>query len=365
MKRSLLILCLAFFAGIPTVISQTITTPRTPSPAAEISQTIGISKVTINYSRPAVRDREIWGTNLAHYGYINLGFGTATAAPWRAGANENTIITFSDDATIEGQPIPAGTYALFMGLHEDGKVDVIFSKNSESWGSYFYDEAEDQLRVTVNSEETAHTERLTFGFAELTKTSATCMLDWEKKRIPFKIEFAVDELVLANARNELRSTTGFNWQGPASAAQYALQNNLALAEAETWANQAVAAEANFNTLMMQSQVLAANGKEAEAKAAAEKGMADPGATANQLYGYGRQLINQEKDDEAMKVFTTLNKKWPEHWLAPHGMARAYSAKGDYKKALKYERIAITKCPEGSKQFLEGFIAKLENGEDFN
>ena len=133
------------------VVAQGITTPRAASPAAKTSQTIGISKVTIKYSRPSVRERAIWGTNLAHYGYNNLGFGTATAAPWRAGANENTTITFSDDAKVEGKNIPAGTYGLFVGLNEDGKADIIFSKNSSSWGSFFYTQDEDQLRVTVTS----------------------------------------------------------------------------------------------------------------------------------------------------------------------------------------------------------------------
>ena len=132
---------------------QGVTTPRAPSPAAEVSQTIGISKVTINYSRPAVNERAVYGTGLVHYGYQNLGFGTSDAAPWRAGANENTTITFSHDAQVEGQPIPSGTYGLFMALHEDGKADVIFSKNTSSWGSYFYDPAEDQLKVSITTEE--------------------------------------------------------------------------------------------------------------------------------------------------------------------------------------------------------------------
>lgn len=365
MKKPLIFTAAVFLAAISLVSGQNITTPRTPSPAAEISQTIGISKVSINYSRPAVRNREVWGTQLAHYGYINLGYGTATAAPWRAGANENTTITFTHDALIEGKEVPAGTYALFMGLYEDGQVDVILSTNSESWGSYFYDETEDQLRVTVNTKEVPHTERLTFSFIDLDKSSAICVLDWEKKRIPFKIEFDVDGIVLANARNQLRSTTGFNWQGPASAAQYAVQNNVALDDAALWADQAISSEQNFTTLMLKSQVLTAQGKVTEATKAAEMALEEPTAGVNQYYTYGRQLINQDRDDEAMEIFQRLNKKWRDHWLAPHGLARGYSAKGDYAKALKYERIAITKCPESSKVFLEGYIAKLERGEDFN
>ena len=365
MKKLITAACAVLLLASIQAWAQTVTTPRTPSPQAEITQTIGISDVTINYSRPAVRDREIWGTPLAHYGYLNLGFGTATEAPWRAGANENTVITFSHDAQVEGKAIPAGTYALFMGLHEDSKVDIIFSKNSTSWGSYFYDKAEDQLRVTVEMTDNSHSERLTYNFIEIDKTSAICALDWEKKRIPFKISFSVDELVIANAQNELRNQTGFGWQGPASAAQYALNNKIELEKALAWAEQSIAAQQNFNNLMLKSQIQLALGKDAEAQKSAEMALNDPSAGVNQYYGYGRQLINQDKDAEAMSLFTKLNKKWPDHWLAPHGMARAYSAAGDYKKALKYEKIAITKCPEGSKQFLEGYIALLEKGEDFN
>ena len=182
---------MGIFITTTPILAQRITSPRTPSPAAEVTQTIGISKVTINYSRPGVKDREIWGTQLAHYGYINLGFGPATAAPWRGGANENTTITFSDDATVEGKSIPAGTYGLFFGLYEDGKVDVVFSNNSESWGNFYYNQDEDQLRVSVVSVENTPTERLTYDFMDIDKTSATAVLDWEKKRIPFKISFGI------------------------------------------------------------------------------------------------------------------------------------------------------------------------------
>lgn len=347
------------------VFAQTITTPRAASPAATTSQTIGISKVTINYSRPSLREREIWGTNLAQYGYNNLGFGTATAAPWRAGANENTTIIFSHDAMVEGKSIPAGTYGLFVGLHEDGKADIIFSNNSSSWGSFFYSQDEDQLRVTVSSEEIEHTERLTYDFVDIDATSGVAVLDWEKKRYPFKVEFDVNDIVLTNAEDELRGTTGFGWQGPASAAQYCLQNKIELDKALAWADQSIAAQQNFNNLSLKSQIQAALGKSEESNATMELALSDPGAGAPQYYTYGRQLIGQDKNKEAMEIFEKISKKWPEHWLAPHGLARGYSATGDYKKALKYEKEALSKCPEGSKQFLEGYVALLEKSEDFN
>ena len=125
-KRSILVLIGVFLSF--GVVNAQLNVPRAASPGAKVSQTIGISDVTISYSRPSVKEREIWGS-LVPYGYNNLGFGTATAAPWRAGANENTIITFSHNAKIEGKDIPAGTYGLHIGVMEDGNADIIFSNN--------------------------------------------------------------------------------------------------------------------------------------------------------------------------------------------------------------------------------------------
>jgi hypothetical protein len=128
--NSVIAAVLLFSSTSLTMIGHGVTTPRAASPAASVSQTIGISRVTIEYSRPAVKERDVYGTNLVHYGYQNLGFGTSDAAPWRAGANENTIITFSDDATVEGQQIPAGTYGLFMALNDDGTADITFYEST-------------------------------------------------------------------------------------------------------------------------------------------------------------------------------------------------------------------------------------------
>src|SRR5882672_7568190 len=120
-----------------------VTTPRTPSPAAVASQTVGISTITVKYSRPAVKNRKVWG-ELVPYGWNVQGFGAGNSAPWRAGANENTTITFSNDAKIEGNTVPAGTYGLFFVINQDNSGEVVLSKNSRSWGSFFYNQAEDQ-----------------------------------------------------------------------------------------------------------------------------------------------------------------------------------------------------------------------------
>lgn len=199
-----------------------INTPR-GSQMATVSQTVGTSSVEITYSRPSVNGREIWG-KLVPYGLNDLGFGTSKAAPWRAGANENTTITFSHDATVEGNPIKAGTYGLHLEVKEDNTATLLLSNNSTSWGSFTYDPAEDALRAHIVTTTIPHTELLTFEFTEVTPTSTTATLKWEKKAFPFTVEFPVREIVLADIRNVLRDQPGFNRQTWEQAANYAFNS---------------------------------------------------------------------------------------------------------------------------------------------
>lgn len=342
MKR--ILLASAFISSLfvmSSVVAQTITTPRTASPAAEVTQTLGISTISINYSRPTVRGRAVWGA-LVPYGYNNLGFGTATAAPWRAGANENTTVTFSDNAKVEGKDIAAGTYALFIGVHEDGKADIIFSKNSTSWGSFFYNQDEDALRVQVTTTENTMTERLTYDFVDLTKTSATVVLEWEKKRFPFKVEYAVDDLVMANAANMLRNTAGFGFQGPLSAARYCLQNKINLDQGIVWADQAIAANPNFNGYFTKSGILTLQGKNAEAIKLNEKAVAL--ANKGQLNFMGYQMIGQKNNDKALEYFKLNVKRNPKDANVHDSLGECYKTMGNDKAAIKEFKSALALNP---------------------
>ena len=336
-----LFLALLMISGVGTVIlAQQITTPRAASPAAKVSQTIGISKVTIKYSRPAVKEREIYGTNLVHYGYKNLGFGTAKESPWRAGANENTIINFSHDATVEGQAIPAGTYGLFVAVHEDGKADIIFSKNHSSWGSYFYNPEETQLKVTVNSEEVAHTERLTFDFVDLQAQSATAVLDWEQKRFPFTVGFEVHDIVLANARDELRGVKGFSWQGPASAANYCLQNNVNLEEGMAWADQALANNRNFNTLFVKAGLTKAAGQDPNALYDEAASV----ASKNQLNWLGYTVMGAGDHQRALGYFKANLKENPDDPNMHDSLGECYKTMGEKNLAIKSFKKSLSMNP---------------------
>src|SRR5262249_43240886 len=149
------------------------------------------------------------------------GFGPSRATPWRAGANENTTVTFSHDVKVEGKNLKAGTYSLFLELEKDAPWVWIFSTHSTGWGSYQYDPKNDALRVSVTPQAAAYTEFLTYGFDERRPDSAIAFLQWENKRIPFKIEVPnVNEFYVAEMRKELQNWPGFNYQNWQNAAQF-------------------------------------------------------------------------------------------------------------------------------------------------
>jgi hypothetical protein len=313
-----------------TATGQGISTPRTPSPAANITQTIGISTVTVNYSRPSVKGREVWG-NLVPYGWNAQGFGNGNKAPWRAGANENTTIRFSHDAVVEGKTVPAGTYGLFFVINKDNSGEVILSKDNRSWGSFWYEPTHDQLRSTIQVRDIPNTEILTYDFINATKNSAELVLNWEKKQFPVKIEFAVDDIVMANAAEELKGPVGFNWQGYSSAANYALQNKVNYDQALKWIDQAIAQNSNFTTLNIKAGLLRAMGNTAEADKMQNEAVGV--ATENELNLYGYQLLNQGEQDKAIQMFVLNTQRHPRSANAWDSLGEGYALKGDKKNAI--------------------------------
>lgn len=329
------------------VSAQNVTTPRAVVPAAEMTQTIGISTVNIKYSRPRVtlrgndRTGNIWGT-LIPWGFKATTFVDGSNIPWRAGANENTIITFSDDVKIEGKDLAAGTYGLHMAVFEDGKATVIFSNNSSSWGSFYYKEAEDALRVDVQTMDVAHTEVLTYDAIAMDNTSATIALKWEKKAIPFKVEYDVHSIVIANFKDELRSIPGFGWQGLNQAANYCAQNNVELEQGLAWVDQSIANTKNFNNLSTKGQLLTAMGKTSEAQSIMDESVAI--ANVGQLNFLGYQMLGQQKYDKAIEYFTLNAKRNPKNANCWDSLGEAYKTKGDNKNAIKNLKKSLSLNP---------------------
>lgn len=336
---------------------------------ASVSERIGITDVVIHYDRPALKGREgkIWG-QLVHYGYQDLGFGTSKQAPWRAGANENTTISFSTDALVEGKPIAAGTYGLMMAVQEND-VTVIFSKNSSSWGSYFYDPAEDALRVTVKPRKDQLTvERLRYEFDNETDSSAVVALRWEKWAIPFTVSVNLVQTQLASLRNELRSDKGFQSSAYQQAAAYAADHHADLNEALRWADYAIdgpfVGEKNFNTLRTKARILSLMHRTAEADALLKEAL--PMASLTDSYQYGRELIGQKKAKEALGHFQELAKKHPNVFLTNMGLMRGYSAVGDYKTAADWGRKALAQAPDdNNKANVARLLDQLGQGKDVN
>jgi hypothetical protein len=341
-----------------------------------VTQHIGPVVVSIDYSSPHVhspqgQDRrgKIWGT-LVPWGMANLGFGTCKECPWRVGANENTTFTTSNDIQVNGSTLPAGTYALFAIPQQD-EWTWIFSKNHTSWGSFFYDPSEDALRVKAKPEKAEYREVLTFDFTERKNDHATVAMKWEELAVPIDITVPnAADLYIATLGNELRNSPGFTDSSWEQAARYALDHKHPV-EGLQWAERSVnpaggIGRKNFTNLMTLADAQEANGKIGDAAKSREAAMNDPSATVFDLHGYGRQLITSGKKDEALKVFQLNAKRNPGVWPTNGGLARGYSATGNYAEALKYAKLALAQAPdEANRKNLENFVKKLEAGQDIN
>ncbi len=198
-----------------TVFGQQIRTPR-PSPDATVTQIVGVTEISINYSCPGVKGRKIWG-ELVPYGEV-----------WRTGANEVTSITFSDPVKVNGNELTAGTYGIHT-IPGENEWEIIFSKDTKVDEGSNYDPAKDALRIKVKPEEHHFMERLTFLFTDVTDNSVNVNLVWDKVLVPFKVETNTNEIFLSNARKEL------SWSPTLQAAQYCLTANINFEEALSWA----------------------------------------------------------------------------------------------------------------------------------
>jgi hypothetical protein len=369
MKRSLtLAFCLLLIVSASAQITPLTSEPDGGNKKASVTEQIGIVKIAIAYSRPSVKGREgkIWNTPVAHYGFVDLGHGTSKAAPWRAGANENTTISFSHPVKIEGKDLPAGTYGFFISLGE-AESTLIFSKVNNSWGSFYYDAAEDALRVTVKNQALDKSvEWLKYDFTDQTVNSATITLSWEKRMIPFKVEADTKALQIAAFKNDFKTTRPY--YDYIQAANYCIENDIELEQALAWMDRAIyfriMGEKNFRTLSTKAAVLMKMNRMDDAKKVMEEAL--PMGTMLDTHFYGRRLLAMKEADEAMKIYKMNYEKYPNVYTTNMGMGRAYSAKGDYKKAMTYMKAALTQAPDATnKANVEVMLKKLEEEKDVN
>jgi tetratricopeptide (TPR) repeat protein len=341
-----LVLALAVLVPASGAFGQQFTPIKVPdtSPEASVGQSVGLTDIRISYHRPAVNKREIWG-KLVPYNEV-----------WRAGANENTTISFSSDVTVGGQKLAAGTYGLHM-LPTEKDWTVIFSNMASAWGSFSYDPKEDAARVTVTPQPAEFQERLGYAFEDPTDTAAVVAMRWEKVKVAFPVTVDTPQVVLASIRRDLRGLPRFAWQGWNQAAAYCLRANINLEEALQWSDRSLALNQTFTNLRVKAGLLEKKGDVKDAEALRARSLAL--ATEVEMNAYGYQLLGQKKMDEAIDAFKKNVKDHPESWNVYDSLAEAYATKGDKKLATDNYTRALSMAPDAQKKRITDALTKLK------
>lgn len=337
-------------ATVPSAKAQTDLELPLVSQAAQVKQRVGITDITISYHRPLVGGRKIWG------GLVPLG------EVWRAGANMNTTLAVSTPVSVEGKPLPAGTYGLHM-IPTTDKWTIIFSKMAVAWGSFTYNPAEDALRVEAKPRPIELEDALEYDFEDVKPESVAATMKWEKIAVPFHISVSDAETVLPSIRDQLRSRAQFSWEKLNDAAQYCLAKKIDLEEALRWADQSIENEERFENLSTKAELLNALGRAEEAQKVREHAMEV--ATPVQLYSGGRQLQAQKRNDEAMMLFEAVAKRAPQNVFGHVAKARIKSAAGDFDGALTEAKAAQAVAPEQLKPVIKTIVDRLQAKQDIN
>ncbi len=320
--------------------------PRT-SQRAVVTQRVGITDITVTYHRPGVKGREIWG-GLLPWGEV-----------WRAGANEVTTISFSDDVEIEGHHLAAGIYGVHI-IPRIGPWTIIISNNSGSWGTT-YDQKDDALRFEVTPLATEFTEWMMFDFSDLSDTAATLELRWVKLRVPVRIAVATPDIVLGRARKafaEGPDTT--NWLMLRQAAAYASEKGLLPDEARAWIDRSIAAHPDFRSECLKSDILAAAGdREGSARLLND---AIARAPEKDVTSYTRVLIRDGKAKRAIVILEKFVTTRGAPWGAVKALGDAHAAAGDRDAAIRVYRAAMDKAPAAEKAGIEKEISALKEGK---
>jgi len=346
MKRQLVLVFGALVLAAGSVLAQAppLTVPDA-SPAATVSQTIGITNVTISYHRPAVNKREVWG-KLVPYNEV-----------WRAGANMNTTISFSSPVTLGGKQIPAGTYGLHT-IPTASDWTIILSANYNNWGSFSYDEKQDVLRFKATPRPADFEERLEYTFENVGENAGTAVLHWEKLAVPFTIDVDTKAVTFASLKNELYGLQQFFWQSWNNAAGWCVRNDYQLDQALAWADKSISMQANFPNLRTKAAILEKKGDVKQAEDLRARALKL--ATEADVNNLGYQLLQQGKTDEAIAMFRKNVKDHPDSWNTYDSLAEALAAKGDKKGAIEdYSKALAMVQDDANKKRITDLLTKLK------
>ena len=347
MRRPVILGALAVAVlGLPAAVAAqapTLVLPKA-SQRATVTQTVGLTTVSITYDRPAVNGREVWG-KLVPYDSV-----------WRAGANENTVLAFTSPARVGGKDLPAGRYGVHMIPTAD-EWTVILSRQADAWGSFSYDPKEDVVRLTAVPVEAPFQEALAYTLDDPGTGAVTATLRWEKLAVPFTVEVDYKQVVVDSLRQQLRGLGRFFWQPWMQAAAWCAGNDVNLAEAEEWAQNSIAINENFNNLRLKATLMEKQGDAANAASLRKRALEV--ATEADMNAYGYQLVGEGKVDSAIVVFQKNVKDYPRSWNVYDSLGEAYALKGDKRKAreLYGKALALTRDP-AQQQRISGVLAGL-------
>ncbi|NUN68804.1 MAG: DUF2911 domain-containing protein [Bacteroidetes bacterium] len=225
------------------------------SPYASVSQTVGVTEVSIMYHRPGVKGREVWN-KLVPYNQV-----------WRAGANNATIVSFSDDVTINGSVLKAGKYSFFT-IPTEKEWTIIFNSAADQWGAYNYDSTKNVLSFRITPEQAAHEEWLSYSFSDLAMNSAKVTLRWEKVAVSFTVSTNTEEQI-AKIESSLKSQSAGQ---AATLARYILDTKGDLAAGHQAIDRAIALNPSWGNISVKAQLFAAQEKFADAVKTGESAM---------------------------------------------------------------------------------------------
>jgi tetratricopeptide (TPR) repeat protein len=320
------------------------------SQKAQVSQTIGLTEITIAYHRPLANGRQLWDS-LVPYGQV-----------WRAGANINTTIAVSDPVTVDGRPLGPGTYGLHM-IPRPGAWTIIFSKNATSWGSFTYDSSEDALRITVTPTKTERHDALTYEFDDPRAASTVVAMTWDTVRVAFTIAIDAHRLVRESINRQLRTLARYTWISWNDAATYLLTEQIDLDTALAYADHSIKVEDRFDNELTKSKILTALARPAEAAAARQRAL--DRASPEEANDLARDLLASRRTDDALALFQTNAARHPDLWFVHDGLARAYSAAGKFRDAVREMNAAVAIAPATEKKQLAALVARLAANQDIN
>jgi len=336
------IIFLLFLYAASLSAQQNLTLPDA-SQHATVMQQIGFAEIKIDYHRPGVKGRQIWGA-LVPYNQV-----------WRAGANQNTTISFSRDVIIAGKTVPAGIYGLHM-IPTEKEWTIILSRDYRAWGSFFYNEGNDLTRFTTTPEASDFQEWLIYSFDEVTPNSTTASLKWDKLKIPFEIKIDLNKEVISDIKIQLTGLPGFFWQAWNQAANYCYVNTIDLEQGLKWVDRSISINKTPTNTFTKALILQDLGKTDEAVELKKDAFAN--ATEPEINTLGYQLMNGGKIKDAIEVFKKNTELHPDSWNVWDSLAEAYMNNGENKLAIENFKKALGMAPDNQKERIKGMLVQL-------